>query len=222
MLKMAARVYLADWKGIRTRGNRVQGVLWGFYCLVMIPLMFGYFESQERAVGYMSVVIPFGYCIAQSGLCPLRMPEILFLCPMDEAMRRSYIRCACRFRVGLHTMLGAVGALITLFLGNDIFGALGPVINVCLISIIGILVEDERGAAGRIATRCVGMGLGTLLQIIYADVAAVGILRQARWEQVVIAVMQVLFVLLAVRYLVYWRDMQEEVIRYERIRSQRA
>ena len=221
MLGMVARGYFTELKSYWRREKRWTGIFWVFYCLTILPLMLGYFDSLTRTGVYMAVAIPFVWFVAQSGACPLRLPGMLFLCPLDETMRRSYVRRSCRFRVGLHTAVGAVGALATRLAGNDWMGTLGLTLNIFLLSVLGI--HTNRGEKKEIrwtVVRCVGVALGTMLQIVYADVAASGGLqKQARWEQILIAVMQMLLALFAAIYVTWWRAMQEEVILYERDQS---
>lgn len=218
MYGIIARGYFTELWGNGRRDKRGMGGFWIVYCLMLLPLMLGYFDSPGKAGVYMAAEIPLVWCVVQSGLCPLRLPEMMFLCPMDLPMRRRYIRRVCLFRILLHTAVGAAGALATLAAGNDCAGALGLTLNVCLLSVVGIRMQgDEHTHVGRTVVRCVGVALGVILQIIYVDAAAGGgLLLQARWEQIVVGVMQALFLLTAVLYMTCWRTMQEEAICYER------
>lgn len=222
MLKIIAKGYFTEMRSSVGKDKRkIIGYIWLVYWFTMLPLMLGYFVSAARTGMFFAAMLPFAWCLVQSGLCPLRLPEMLFFCPMDVSMRRRYIRDVCLFRTGLHTAVGILGALATLPAGNDWSGAFGMSLNVCLLSIVGIFTQgDEHTHVGRAAARCVGVGLGFILQIIYVEAAADGgLLRQAHWEQAVIGALQALFLLIALKYRTCWRSMQEEAICYEKVRS---
>lgn len=227
MFPMIARGYLTDLKNIRAVERPAFGFIWVLYCLIVLPLLLGYFESPRKAAVYLAAAIPFLLCILQMGLCPLRIPEMLFLCPLDEAMRMQYIRGACLFRVLLYTSVGAAGAMVTLAAGNDVPGAVGLTVNIFLTSVIGLCVQGARDTIGRTTVRGIGAGLGVSLQLIYVSAAVSGgFLGQKRWEQAVIAVMQALFLLAAGRYAGYLGVMLREAVSYEtaekRVKKQRS
>ena len=227
MFPMIARGYLTDLKNMRTAERPAFGYFWVVYCLIVLPLMLGYFEAPRKAVIYLAAAIPFAYGILQMGLCPLRIPEMMFLCPLDAPMRMQYIRSTCLFRVGLHTAAGAAGAMVTLAAGNDVPGAVGLTVNIFLTSVIGLCVQGARDTIGRTTVRGIGAGLGVSLQLIYVSAAVSGgFLGQKRWEQAVIAVMQALFLLAAGRYAGYLGAMLREAVSYEtaekRVKKQRS
>lgn len=229
MIKMIARGYWTALRSGREDDSRWMGNFWVIYCLTLLPLMLGYYSTPARAGAYLAVMLPFAWGLYTSDRCPLRLPGMLFLCPMDEKMRRSYIRKSCLFQVLLNTSLGAAGAVVTWLLGNDGIGTLALTVNIFLLSVIcvGPLSGKLSGAGahgsggtGRTVVRSVGAGLAILLQIIYADVAlSGGMLCQKRWEQVLAGIMQLVFIALAVKYMTCWRPMQEEAICYERART---
>lgn len=232
MIRMIARGYFTMLRSGREDGSRWIGNFWIAYCLILFPLMLGYYDTPTRAVIYIAAALLFVWCMYTSDRCSLRLPGMLFLCPMDEKMRRSYVRKSCLFQVFLNASLGAVGAFVTGLLGNDWIGALALAVNLFLLSVVcvGTLPHkhhDRPGRAGaryqgeirRTVVRSVGVGLAILLQIIYADVVlGGGMLCQKRWEQVLTGILQFIFFAVAVKYAAYWRPMQEEAICYEKVR----
>lgn len=228
MIGMIARGYWTALRSGREDGSRWTGNFWVLYCLTLLPLMLGYYSTPARAGTYLAAMFPFAWCLYTSDRCPLRLPGILFLCPMDEKLRRSYIRRSCLFQVLLNTSLGAAGAFVTWLLGNDGIGTLALTANIFLLSAVCVGTPSGRlsgggahgpGTAGLTVVRGAGVGLAILLQLIYADAAlGGGMLCQKRWEQVLAGIMQLVFIGLAVKYMTCWRPMQEEAICYERAR----
>lgn len=220
MNKMIARGYWTALRSGRESGSHWMGNFWVIYCLLLLPLLLGYYDTPTRAGAYLAAMFPFAWGLYTSDRCPLRLPGMLFLCPMDEKMRRSYIRKSCLFQVVLNTSLGAAGAVVTWLLGNDGIGALALTANIFLFSVVCVgTFSYKQGGTARIVVRGVSTGFAILLQLFYADAAlSGGMLCQERWEQVLAGIMQLVFLILAVKYMTYWRPMQEEAICYERAR----
>lgn len=231
MLAWIAREYFTGARHKRTSGRAAGFVLaWMIYGLFTFPGIMGYLNSARSIVIYVVTALPLAFIAFDTCFWQLSLPKLMFLCPLDESMRRSYIKGACRFRVALHTALGVVGALITLCLGNDWLGVAALAVNAFFFSIIGIGVSDSvRAVDGNIrddegymryfrqtAVRVIGTVLALILQMIYADVArSGGIMCQAGWERAVIGCLAAVLALFTIRYRTYWRSMQEAAICYE-------
>lgn len=224
MLRLIARQYVS---GLRESGadKRQMGLnaFWIAYAFFVLPAPYKFYDTGTGAGIYLALAIPMAWCTLESVFCPIRMPKILFLCPMDAQMRQTYIRGTYRFKVVLHTLLGIVGAIVSMAFGNDWLGTLGAACNMLLYSLFGVGVDaaaSNQGGEdldisrwGRIAVRVIGCVLIIILQLIYVSAAVEGgILAQARWEQVLIGCLTALALLFAARYVGYWKTMQEEAL----------
>ena len=91
------------------------------------------------AARYLVLAVPMAWCTIESMLSPIRMPKLLFLCPMDKAMRKGYIQGSFLFRVVIHSALGVLGAVLSMALGNDWLGAMGVSLNIFLYSLLCVV-----------------------------------------------------------------------------------
>ncbi|MGN0415564.1 MAG: hypothetical protein ACI4FX_08740 [Agathobacter sp.] len=222
MLRWVARQYMTGLRGGSLEKNqRFVVFFWIPYLLILMPAASGAYDSVMEACCYYALAIPMGVCFCMAFINPVRMPKLMYLCPLDKSMRRDYIRGACWFRIAVHTGLAVIGALISLPFGNDWLGALGSAFTSFLFSILCIDM-DGLGAPRNTADGCVehmgrtmvhflGMVLVFILEEIFISAAqSGGLLAQERWEQIVISIMTAVTLLLSIRYMLYLREMQEE------------
>ena len=222
MLLWVARQYMTGRRGGSLEKNqRFVVFFWIPYLLILMPAASGACDSVTEACCYYALAIPMGVCFCMMFINPVRMPKLMYLCPLDQSMRRGYIRGACWFRIAVHTGLAVIGALISLLFGNDWLGALGSAFTAFLFSTLCIDM-DGLGSPRNTADGCVehmgrtmvhfwGMVLAFILEEIFISAAqSGGLLAQARWEQIVISIMTAVTLLLSIRYMLYLREMQEE------------
>lgn len=225
MLQLIARQYLSGFRGNEeNRGKRVMTVFWILYFLFGLPAISGFYESPADVGAFLSLGLPVAWCMTEAAFCPIRMSKLLFLCPMDVAMRRRYIRGTYWFRVILHTGLCAVGAVISAAFGNDWPGVLCAAFNTTLCALFSVGVDELLFSAksnedydmdnmGRNVVRTFGIILVVIIQLIYVSVAeSGGMMEQKRWEQILIGCMEAVALLFAARYVKYWSAMQEEAM----------
>lgn len=228
MLRWVAQQYMTGLRGGSLEKNqRFMAFFFIPYLLILVSVTSGFYDTVMEACCYYALAIPMGVCFCMAFINPVRMPKLMYLCPLDQSMRRSYIRGACRFRIAVHTGLAVIGALASLLLGNDWLGAMGSAFTSFLFSILCIDMDglgSPRNTAdgcvehlGRTMVRFLGMVLAFILEEIFISAAqSGGVLAQARWEQIVISIMTAVTLLLSIRYMLYLREMQEEALCYEK------
>ena len=228
MLRLIAREYVAGlWRSGKGQANKVMGIFWVIYAVTVLPALWGCYDTWIGAGLYLSIAIPMLWCAIESMLSPIQMTKLLFLCPMDETMRRKYIRGTYYFKVLVHTTLGVVGAFLSLLLGNDWLGMLGVSFNMLVFALLNVGIDGageplenndfDTSNWGRLAVRIIGDILVVLLQMIYMSAAeSGGLLAQARGEQILIGCITAVTVLFAAKYVTYWKVMQEEALCYEK------
>ena len=233
MLRWVAQQYMTGLRGGSLEKNqRFMAFFFIPYLLILVSVTSGFYDTVMGACCYYALAIPMGVCFCMAFINPVRMPKLMYLCPLDQSMRRDYIRGACWFRIAVHTGLAVIGALVSLLFGNDWPGALGSAFTTFLFSILCI---DMNGLAsprntvggcmehlGRMMVRFFGMVLAFILEEIFISAAqSGGILAQARWEQVLISIMTAVTLLLSIRYMLYLKEMQEDALYYEKTYAHR-
>lgn len=228
MLRWIVRQYLTGYRGEGLQKNQLyMAIFWIPYILIAMPAACGYYNSVPETCCYYTLAIPMGVCFCVAYINPVRMPKMMYLCPLDCSMRRSYIRGACWFRIGFHTSLAVIGALCSLGFGNDWLGALGSAISTFLFSVLCIDMDGLGSPKntidgcvenlGKIMVRFMGMVLAFILEEIFIFAAkSGGVLAQDRWEQIIIGIMTAIILLLSIRYMTYLKEMQEEALFYEK------
>lgn len=88
-----------------------------FY-LMIYPLAFANSASEgnakENILLYITLVIPMVFVIFSEVIHPVRLPKIMYLCPMTDESRREMIRKGYYFRVCLHWGIQMLGLLMVI------------------------------------------------------------------------------------------------------------
>ena len=109
--------------------------------------------------------------------------------------------------------------MVSVILGNDWMGALGITFNMFLFSVFFAGIDGSLKRAGnsdmenlgRITVRVFGVLLVVILQLIFFFATeSGGFLVQARWEQILVVCLMAFALLFAIRYVMYWKGMQEK------------
>lgn len=119
-----------------------------FY-LMVYPLLFGGgFTDRhvnENILLYVAVLIPMVFVIFSEIIHPVRLPKIMYLCPMTDEKRREMIRNGYYFRVCLHWGVMMIGLLaVIIYSSFDPILAVEYAINSLLLSMM-ITIEKKYG-----------------------------------------------------------------------------
>lgn len=102
------------------------------YLLGAAPLIMGVYKRVSFTITYYALIIPFVLIFLLARILPMRLPKIIYLCPLNEQERRSYIITTFWMKMlismllflvadgvlmayGYLTVIGAVFACLTAF-----------------------------------------------------------------------------------------------------------
>ncbi len=221
MLELIVRDYFSAyrWEHIKEDG-KLNAIWYLLYCMIIVPLMMGLSFGRHGYVKCLLVAIPAVWIGLSASLHSMRLPKIMFLCPMDYKMRRQYIIIAFWFRMCFHTAIGALGGIATMLVGGDALTAIAIIINNAIFSFYcsGMNVNgvEKKIASKRGIIETTGFIFTLLLVINYgAIVEAGGLLKQKLWEQVLVGIAVVIQLLLTRKYATYWQSAVAAATDYE-------
>ena len=73
-------------------------------------------ESTSEATIYFAWVSIFLFGLIGMAMCPLKLPKIMFLSPMNEQERKSYIKISFWVRIIVPTLIGVVAGIRAIWL----------------------------------------------------------------------------------------------------------
>ena len=123
MTKNAVRNYFVSFKfgNIKNKYNKSWGsvvnLLWVIYFFLAMPAFVGFFDNKDYAITYFCIVTPVFFWIFASAIHPIKLPKIMFICPMKEQERRDYIVKSWIFHVIISMVIGVIGVTILMILG---------------------------------------------------------------------------------------------------------
>ncbi len=103
------------------------------YILIFLPLIMA-LNYEENGL-YVDIIIfliifPFVFSMFSAGLFPMRLPKLMYLCPMSKEMRKDYILKACMIRTLVPISMTVLILILLLMLGaTDWISAIGIFIN---------------------------------------------------------------------------------------------
>lgn len=137
---------------------------------VFVPIVFSYFSVLAH---------------------PIRLPKMMYLCPMQPDERRKYIYGSYYFRIGVHMLPGVLGVCIAVVYSYcDIFSVIEMFLNYLMVA---LLVSREQSAKGKVR----GMVIGEIIFVIaiLSGVIQVGIIADAEPDMGMKAVLFAVFCL---------------------------
>lgn len=120
---------------------------------------------------------------------PVRLPKMMYLCPMQPEERRKYIYNSYYFRVGVHMLPGVLGVCIAVVYSYcDIFSVIEILLNYLMVA---LLISREQNAKGEVS----GMVIGEIIFVIaiLSSVIQVGIIADAEPDMGIKAVLFAVF-----------------------------
>lgn len=90
---------------------------WGWmviYLLLFYPTWLDVYDSERRTLCYYVISVPILLTIISGSLHPIRLPKIMYLCPLTKEERKDYIRYSTIFCVLMNVLLGGIAVMILL------------------------------------------------------------------------------------------------------------
>lgn len=231
MMKYIIKDYFVAFRWGKIKESYKSGGWWMyFYLLTLLPAITGFYDRAKDAACYLLVGVPIVFCLFSAPLHPMRLPKIMYLCPMDEKARRSYIEKSGYFRMAFSVLLGIIGALVLIVGGMcDWICGVGLVFNMvvlalfsCGINANGYGTTDANG--NRTFDTSDARGVLEMWGIIITLISSLGYVAMLAWETTVAVWVKGIFIGVAVliqlpiflKYLTYWEGAVERAMNYER------
>lgn len=121
------------------KSNRDNGSItffWVIYFLCIMPLIWDAFENIKTAVLYFAFAIAFVFSMLLGTICPMRLPKIMYLCPMEAEERRKYLLTSYVTKVLLSILLSCILEAVPYALGYVTwYSAFMAVFSIAMLSI---------------------------------------------------------------------------------------
>ena len=109
---------------------------WVIYFLCIMPLIWDAFENIKTAVLYFAFAIAFVFSMLLGKICPMRLPKIMYLCPMEAEERRKYLLTSYVTKVLLSILLSCILEAVPYALGYVTwYSAFMAVFSIAMLSI---------------------------------------------------------------------------------------
>ena len=217
----------------KEKENGVSTVLWLLYFWGILPAVTGMFQEKRRAVIYFSFLCGLVLSVTLGRICPMRLPKIMYLCPMEARERRQYLMISYVTKILLVTLLSCAIEVIPYALGYVTwYAAVMAVFSIVMVAIgmnmaggeRAFLPSDEKDRA--LKKRCFGYPAWLVGQQIYAMLYYVVIFIEQEvmeresmpWLMIVFyLVLSAINLLLTVMVLTFFQGTTEVLMNYEMV-----
>ena len=122
MIKMVLRDYREGFRWSRLQKTYQFNMIWLYvYFLTIFPILMRLNEKSGRMVRYYTFAMPLLFGLYTMSAIPIRLPKQMFLCPLSEGERESYVKTLFMVRLIIPIVLG-----VTVYGLAVIFGAAEP------------------------------------------------------------------------------------------------
>lgn len=109
---------IRNYKWFKTKTENSTPVsYWIMYIFCVMPTIGNIFKTKETAILYFSLVVALVMSLMLVTICPMRLPKIMYLCPMEAKERRQYLITSYASKVVLSVLISSLAEIIPLVLG---------------------------------------------------------------------------------------------------------
>lgn len=229
---MLAQIKNYKWFKANTE-NGSAPIFWMIYFFCIIPLIWGAFENRKAGVLYFSFAIALVLSLLLGRICPMRLPKIMYLCPMEAEERRKYLVTSYVTKVLVSVLLSCIAEAIPYALGYVTwYSALMAAFSVAMLTISTNMAGGDRvfqasDAKDRaLKKRCSGYNGWMIGQQIYAIFYFIIMFlgQEMTSEENMPSIMLVLFMILTainlfltLRLLTFFKGTLEVLMNYESV-----
>lgn len=208
-----------SWRGIKemwkTNRGGIAGMIGMIYPLIVVLWQM---ESDEKIVcllAYLPMLyILFSVCMHPVGLC-----KMMYLCPMETAERRQYIRSSYRFGVFIRMSVAAIGVgMVMLLYDCDMIAVAEILLNDLVLSLLIPSRKSQEEGYGAVLKETICMicmiVVAMLSNFILAMAAAD---KEAGKVMIIVFVIVLIQIPLMVGYQKYVRSELEAAVYYENL-----
>lgn len=136
MIEWVLREYFSIFSWQSIKGSK-KGSWWHiFYFMFLVPLMLQTYKEEGMLLMYYMVMIPIVFCIWMESRHSTLLPKVMYLCPLNQEMRKQYVKYTYYTWICVPILLGILGVVVLLCLGIcDVIAAIIILFNITTISI---------------------------------------------------------------------------------------
>lgn len=136
MFQKAVRNYLAGFRRESVRKSYGNGELFEFVYFCVLPILLDGNRKKENILFYILIILPVLFCRFAEPMHPMALPKIMYLCPLSEEERRSFVRASGLLHLAVPVMLEMVSLAILGKLGLvDWISAEGILLGITMLSV---------------------------------------------------------------------------------------
>lgn len=205
--------------------------LWVIYALFLMTISEKGWQDKKTTILYFSFIITLFLSMLFGRICPMRLPKIMYLCPMEARERRQYLRISYVTKVVISVLLSCIVEIILFALGCVTwYSALMAIFSVAMLGISINMAGGDRAfqpsdAKDRALKKsCSGYPLWLIGQQIYAIFYLIVIFvgqmsfreENMPWLLLVCClVLSVINLVLTLRLLAFFQGTTEVLMNYE-------
>lgn len=129
--------YFAAFRWQKIKESQKMGAWWpGIYFLSISPLILRVYNSLTTTLLYYLIGIPLVFAMYVPTIHTMKLPKIMYLCPLNTEERKEYIIKSCVVRITASLLVDAIGVVVLLACGIcDGVIVIGIFLNLALISV---------------------------------------------------------------------------------------
>lgn len=137
MTERVLRDYFATFRWKKIKESHKVGSWWpGIYFLSMCPALLHAFDDYESILLYYLITIPLVFAMFVPTMHNMKLPKLMYLCPLNTAQRREYIVKSGAIRVMMSVLIDIIGVSILFACGIcDWLMAISIFLNLALLSV---------------------------------------------------------------------------------------
>lgn len=228
MFKWIVRDYFAAfrWENIKEILKN-GGLFVAIYLCGFIPVTGGFTEKKEYLLTYVLIAVPLAFISLSGKLHSIKLPKVMFLCPIDRNVRREYIVKSCCFRIGLHVAINALAILILVCMGLcDWVSSIVLELNSAFLTLFMLGVKKRKNSVYRDpfpSTEITKESIVGILNVFFVIISSSGVACMLCWDTPVAWWVKYIFLSIAlvvqlpltIAYMTYWKKAVEEAVDYE-------
>ena len=144
MWKWVVRDYFAAFRWEKSKEWLKNNGWWFvFYFSFLLPSCFNMWSKGLSIGVYLTVALPFVYSVVSTGVHDKALPKVMYLCPMEQQVRKEYITRSYLFRIFVIVFLNLVAAVLLMIL------RISDVVTACMIVGNGVFWAVASSGLGR-------------------------------------------------------------------------
>ena len=137
MTKRVIRDYFAAFRWQKIKESQKKNEWWILiYFMALAPLILGVYDSVTGTLAYYLIIVPLLFTMFVPTIHTMKLPKIMYLCPLSMDERREYITKSCIIRIAAAVLVDIIAVMVLLVSGIcDGLTAISILLNLMLLSV---------------------------------------------------------------------------------------